>query len=102
MALAQQIIPGHAQWWRALLEMLQEPILLLITITIIYFISEQREHFYAAYLIISGISFTRTTAPAGIEGAGKISNPDEVIRIATGQHSHPRYSDGRYDHGGGR
>ena len=56
-----QVTPGRNHWWQVILEMLKEPmLLLLIAVTVIYFImGEYGEAYFmlAAIIVVSGISF---------------------------------------------
>lgn len=76
----QQATPGYAQRWRALLEMLKEPmLLLLIAITIIYFITGSNAEAYfmlAAILLICGISFYQNNRTRrALKALEKINQP---------------------------
>ncbi len=81
-----QVTPNANQWWRVLLDMLKEPmLLLLIAVTIIYFImGEYGEAYFmlAAIIIVSGISFYQDNrSRRALEALEKINQPlSKVIR----------------------
>ncbi|HTN06996.1 cation-translocating P-type ATPase [Agriterribacter sp.] len=81
-----QVTPNARAWWRILLEMLKEPMLLmLIAVTIIYFIlGEYGEAYFmlAAIIIVSGISFYQDNrSRRALEALEKINQPQsKVIR----------------------
>ena len=81
-----QVTPDTNQWWRVLLDMLKEPmLLLLIAVTIIYFImGEYGEAYFmlAAIIIVSGISFYQDSrSRKALEALEKINQPlSKVIR----------------------
>lgn len=81
-----QVTPGIHRWWHTLLEMLKEPmLLLLIAVTVIYFImGEYGEAYFmlAAIVIVSGISFYQDNrSRRALEALEKINAPlSKVIR----------------------
>lgn len=81
-----QVTPGTNQWWRVLLDMLKEPmLLLLIAVTIIYFVmGEYGEAYFmlGAIIIVSGISFYQDNrSRRALEALEKINQPlSKVIR----------------------
>ena len=81
-----QVTSNANQWWRVLLDMLKEPmLLLLIAVTIIYFImGEYGEAYFmlAAIIIVSGISFYQDNrSRRALEALEKINQPlSKVIR----------------------
>ncbi|HRO46503.1 cation-translocating P-type ATPase [Agriterribacter sp.] len=81
-----QVMPNARAWWRILLEMLKEPmLLLLIAVTIIYLIlGEYGEAYFmlAAIIIVSGISFYQDNrSRRALEALEKINQPrSKVIR----------------------
>ena len=81
-----QVTSNVNQWWRVLLDMLKEPmLLLLIAVTIIYFImGEYGEAYFmlAAIIIVSGISFYQDNrSRRALEALEKINQPlSKVIR----------------------
>jgi Ca2+-transporting ATPase len=81
-----QVTPDTNQWWRVLLEMLKEPMLLiLIAVTAIYFaMGEYGEAYFmlVAIIIVSGISFYQDNrSRKALEALEKINQPSsQVIR----------------------
>lgn len=81
-----QVTPGIHRWWHILLEMLKEPmLLLLIAVTVIYFImGEYGEAYFmlAAIVIVSGISFYQDNrSRRALEALEKMNQPlSKVIR----------------------
>jgi Ca2+-transporting ATPase len=81
-----QVTPGRNHWWQVILEMLKEPmLLLLIAVTVIYFImSEYGEAYFmlAAIIVVSGISFYQDNrSRRALEALEKMNQPlSKVIR----------------------
>mgnify|MGYP003488103463 FL=1 len=80
----QQVNPGAGAWWQILLEMLKEPmLLLLIAVTVIYFIMGENGEAYfmlAAIIIVSGISFYQDNrSRRALEALEKINQPQSKV-----------------------
>lgn len=82
----EQILKPKYKWWLALLDILKEPmLLLLIAVAIIYFILAQNDEAYfmlAALVIVSGISFYQDNrSRKALEALEKLNEPlSSVIR----------------------
>ena len=80
----QQVNPGAGAWWKILLDMLKEPmLLLLIAVTVIYFIMGENGEAYfmlAAIIIVSGISFYQDNrSRRALEALEKINQPQSKV-----------------------
>ena len=80
----EQVHKSQYKWWKAVLEIMQEPmLLLLIAVTVIYFILGEKSEGYfmlAAILAVSGISFYQDNrSRKAIEDLEKLNEPLSTV-----------------------